>query len=103
MEEIKTKTCSKCGRELPLENFSKCASNSDGLQRQCKECHRESVRNAYYKRKEKSFGITPPNKVFSNPELAKFQPRDLLVELKARGYTWEKMFAPRIEILYNKV
>ena len=100
---METKRCTKCGRELTLDNFSKCASNADGLQRQCKECHRESVRNAYYKRKEKSFGITPPNMVFTNPELAKFQPRELLAELKARGYVWEKMFAPRIEIKYEKI
>ena len=100
---METKRCTKCGRELTLDNFSKCANSSDGLQWQCKECHRESVRNAYYKRKEKSFGITPPNKVFTNPELAKFQPRELLAELKARGYVWEKMFAPRIEIKYEKI
>lgn len=100
---METKRCTKCGRELTLDNFSKCASSIDGLQWHCKECHRKSVRNAYYKRKEESFGITPPNKVFTNPELAKFQPRELLAELKARGYVWEKMFAPRIEIKYEKI
>ena len=101
---METKRCTKCGRELTLDNFSKCAANKDGLQRMCKECHSESTRKSYYKRKEKSFGITPPpNKVFTNPELAKFQPRELLAELKARGYEWEKMYAPRQEVLYSKV
>lgn len=103
MEEIKTKKCSKCGRELTLDNFSKCASSSDGLQWQCKECHREGVKKAYYKRKEKSFDVTPLGKVYTNVELAKFQPRELLAELKARGYEWEKMYAPRQEVLYSKV
>jgi hypothetical protein len=103
MEEIKTKKCTKCGRELPLDNFSKCAANKDGLQRMCKECHSESTRKSYYKRKEKSFGVTPLGKVYTNVELAKFQPRDLLAELKARGYEWEKMYAPRQEVLYSKV
>lgn len=28
-------------------------------------------------------------KVHSNPELAKFQPRELIAELKARGYSGE--------------
>ena len=100
---METKKCAKCGKELTLDNFSKCAKNKDGLQRMCKDCHRESVRKSYNKRKEQSFGITPPNKVFNNPELAKFQPRELLAELKARGYVWEKMYAPRIEIKYEKI
>jgi hypothetical protein len=103
MEEIKTKKCTKCGRELPLDNFAKCSRNNDGLQYECKECHNERTRDNYYKRKENSFGVTPLGKVYSNVELAKFQPRDLLVELKARGYEWEKMYAPRQEVLYSKV
>lgn len=63
MEEIKTKKCSKCGRELTIDNFSKCAASGDGFQWQCKDCQRESVRQSYYRRKEKSFGITPPKKI----------------------------------------
>lgn len=103
MEEIKTKKCSKCGRELTLDNFSKNAKHKDGLQYTCKDCQRESVRKAYEKRKEKSFGVTPLGRVYTNVELAKFQPRELLAELKARGYEWEKMYAPRQEVLYSKV
>lgn len=103
MEELKTKKCSKCGRELTLDNFSKCASSSDGLQYCCKDCHRERARESYYKRKEKSFSVTPLGKVYTNVELAKFHPRELLAELKARGYEWEKMYAPRQEVLYSKV
>ena len=103
MEEIKTKKCTKCGRELPLDNFSHCSRNNDGLQYCCKDCQRESVRKSYYKRKEKAFGITPLGKVYTNVELAKFHPRELLAELKVRGYEWEKMYAPRQEVLYSKV
>ena len=33
-----TKKCSKCGRELPLSEFSKDKSKSDGLCSWCKEC-----------------------------------------------------------------
>lgn len=43
------------------------------------------------------------SRVYTNPYLAKYQPRELLAELKARGYEWEKMFAPRQEVLYSKV
>ena len=51
MEEIKTKKCTKCGRELPLDNFAKCSRNNDGLQYECKDCHNERTRDNYYKRK----------------------------------------------------
>lgn len=36
--ENTTKTCTKCGRELPLSEFNKCKSKKDGLQLYCKEC-----------------------------------------------------------------
>ena len=36
MEEIKTKVCSKCGRELPLSEFYKRSVSNDGLQSYCK-------------------------------------------------------------------
>ena len=45
MGEAGTKRCSKCGRELPLEEFSVCRSNPrDGRQGYCKACMREYLR-----------------------------------------------------------
>ena len=38
-KEIKTKKCSKCGRELPTDNFYKDNRTKDGLYSNCKECH----------------------------------------------------------------
>ena len=38
-KEIKTKKCSKCGRELPIDNFYKDNRTKDGLYSNCKECH----------------------------------------------------------------
>ena len=38
-KEIKTKRCSKCGRELPVDNFYKDNRTTDGLYCDCKECH----------------------------------------------------------------
>lgn len=45
MENLKK--CSKCGRELPLSEFGRCARFKDGLQRQCKECLNSAQRNRY--------------------------------------------------------
>ena len=42
-------------------------------------------------------------KVHTNAELAKFTPRQLMAELKARGYRWEYMLEPQRRIMYDKI
>lgn len=106
---METKVCNHCGRELTLDNFYKSSNTHDGLQGTCKMCHRESARKSYAKRKteksvvDKIVSEGSLCKVYAHPELASFSTRKLLEELKARGYTWEKMFAPRQEIDYRKI
>lgn len=73
----KRKTCSKCGRELPISHFHKDSAIKDGLQTVCKECRK----NVNTVRSDKKF-----SKVYSNPDLARFTPRQLIDELKQRGY-----------------
>lgn len=41
MTEEKTKVCTKCRRELPLSEFTKHKSRSDGLQVWCKSCRKK--------------------------------------------------------------
>jgi len=41
MTDEKTKVCTKCGRELPLSEFSKHKITKDGLKNWCKSCTRE--------------------------------------------------------------
>lgn len=36
------KECNKCGEVKPHSQFSKCSSNKDGLQYQCRDCNRKS-------------------------------------------------------------
>ena len=38
--ELKTKRCGKCGRILPITEFSKDKSRKDGLNHYCKQCDR---------------------------------------------------------------
>ena len=45
----------------------------------CIDCRRELLNNSRHNKKA--------YKVFLNPDLAKFQPRELISELRARGYT----------------
>ena len=105
MEEIKTKVCRKCGQELPISEFSRKASSKDGLQCYCKECsNRVSVECAKKRRETKQLEAKENEriefekkyKIYTNRELAKFTPRELMLELKARGYEGELVFIEHI-------
>lgn len=94
---METKICKKCGQELPLENFSKNAKMKDGLQNHCKACASEYSRQIWQRKKAKRkenelIEFEKKYKVYTNRDLAKFTPRDLMLELKARGYEGELLF-----------
>lgn len=96
MEEIKTKVCNKCGRELPIEKFSK-GSNKGGLQSRCKDCVSEYMKEYAERRKAKrkereNAEFEKKYKIYTNKDLAKFTPRELMLELKARGYEGELLY-----------
>jgi hypothetical protein len=95
---METKRCSKCGRILPLTDFFQCKSRKDGVQSFCKECHKLANKESKAKRLDEKL-----KKVYSNPDLAKYTPRELMAELKTRGYTWDYMLEPRREIPFNKI
>lgn len=113
IEEL-CKRCPKCGRLLPKEAFNKRTKSSDGLQDNCKDCMRAYNKERYERMKNESDKaivkvkeyIDLPqklHKVFSNPDLAKFTPRELMVELKARGFKWEYMLEPQKKIMFDKL
>lgn len=66
MAEEGFKVYKSCKRELPLSAFAHRSNSKDGYSHVCKEC------------KTKFNG--------GNPELAKFTPKELMDELKVRGY-----------------
>ena len=41
------KQCSKCKEQKPLSDFAKNAARKDGLQGNCKSCHRQYVKRHY--------------------------------------------------------
>lgn len=85
-QEVRTKKCSKCGRELPVSEFYvKKKGAADGLQAWCKRCQKERVRTNY------------TNKP-CNPDLAQFTPRQLIEELRHRGYTGEIQYVQKIKL-----
>ena len=86
------KECTKCHRTLPESDFYKKSGTPDGLQYVCKECQ-----SAYFKERTKK-NQGGANRVFSNPDLARFTPRQLMEELRARGYTGELKYVQTIKI-----
>lgn len=83
------KKCVQCGRELPDEMFWKNSSYSDGLMSRCKDCENE--------RRKKAIRANKMSKG-CNPELEKFTPRELIQELKARGYKGKLEYVQTIEL-----
>lgn len=94
-----TKICAKCGRELDESNFGKRKASIDGLQAWCRDCKKKYMKE----RRENTHQPCQPRKTIiknsgANSELAKFTPRELMEELKARGYSGELSYLYTIKI-----
>lgn len=93
MEQIKTeatKVCNKCGQEKPITEFQKSKSCTDGHIGQCNACVNERTRE---RRRLKA--VTPPDA--DNP-LSAYQPRELIAELRRRGYMGELKYTQIIRV-----
>ena len=108
MEEIITKVCKKCGKELPIENFYTNKSLKGGHDNTCRECKNAYSKEWAKKNREKKKLQAKENeriefekkyKIYTNRELAKFKPRELILELKARGYVGTLLYE---EVIVNK-
>lgn len=86
---METKICVCCGKVLPISSFGKNSHSSDGLMVACKECTNKRVRASRERRKSAGTRVVKTDDDGRNPELAKFHARELIAELKARGYSGE--------------
>lgn len=91
------KICKKCGRELDESSFPRNKKLKDGLSSICRDCSNAAQRAWYHDHKVVGGGKSM-NLVYSNPELAKFTPRQLIDELRARGYTGELKYTQTIKL-----
>lgn len=89
---METKKCTRCGRVLPISEFNKRAKSPDGLQAYCRECKREIYQESHLSKE----------KLLSNNPLSGYTPRELLEELKKRGYKWDKIYYTQ-EIKYENI
>lgn len=83
------KTCSKCGAQSDESMCYVNNANKDHRDTFCKEC-RKKANNERRKRMSQSDSVVVESNslinVYSNPDLALYTPRQLMQELKARGY-----------------
>lgn len=83
--KVTTKVCVGCGRELSIDNFKVHNKSNDGYSKECKECSRRR-RNA-----SAASALNP---------LEKFTARQLIEELKRRGYEGELTYT---EVKVHKI
>lgn len=84
---METKICKSCGRELPI---SEMYSNALGVTNVCRDCRKKKYNETIAKRKKnKSLEEELANAKILR--LQDFTPRELLQELKRRGYEWTSM------------
>lgn len=93
--QAKTKTCTKCGRELPISEFYARTGAKDGLQTICKECHNAKTKESIARRKAQTEDAKPKDTIKELTEavagitngLKAITDQTLVAELRARG--WE--------------
>jgi hypothetical protein len=88
---METKQCTKCGRILPISEFQLNNKTPDGLTHICKNCSQKG-------KKKKNFQLYEKGNENSNPLLKDFTPRELIQELRIRGYKGELTFIQTIKI-----
>lgn len=77
-----TKTCKRCGRVLPIEQMYR---NVFGVSNVCCECRKEAYHATMAKRKERK-DLVEQLEDAKSARLSSFTPRELMQELKRRGY-----------------
>lgn len=79
-EQTKTKVCKRCGRELPLHEFSRNARTADGLQVYCRDCCKEAMKKTRRGKVQKDIERATYG-------LASFTDEELFNELRRRGFS----------------
>ena len=97
---IETKKCKCCGQELPLSEFT---TTQFGILHTCKACVVKNRVEAI-KQKKEAVDLQASVEDAKKARLGDFTPRELLAELKRRGYKWDKMWVETVQYVeYNKI
>lgn len=107
--DLFTKVCPKCGHRLFKADFHKSTKSTTGYQSYCKKCaaeankQRAKSRNAIDSVETTLHDGHTLSKIHKHAGLASFTPRQLMEELKARGYSWNYMLEPQRKVMFEKI
>lgn len=87
---METKICKKCGQELPISEFRKTRWGT--LAETCNKCFSEAMS------KTKAINRVNEKQEARSLRLQDFEPRELMEELKRRGYKGELTFVQHIKL-----
>lgn len=87
---METKICRICGEEKPITDFAKHPQYKDGYDTRCKCCINAHRKTYYHAQKMTHKG--------GNSALADFSPRELIEELRTRGYKGTLQFTKTITL-----
>lgn len=102
------KVCKSCGRELPIDKFYR---KSKGYRKICMDCCEENLTQKSMKLDmiDELLSYVSYDKLLefartrnADVSLARYEPRELLAELKKRGYKWTDMSC-ELKIDWNKI
>lgn len=97
MEEVRV--CKCCGRELPISKF---IVSKLGVSKTCNECRSSKIKASKQRKKEiKDMQSTIEES--KQLRLQDFSPRDLMLELRRRGYEGTLTFVERHVIDLTKL
>lgn len=97
---METKICKRCGRELPITEYSTGKAHGTPFVRSvCKSCMKEKQRKGHAARKAKK-EITHAEELEQarRMRIKDFTPRELMEELARRGYTGKLQYTEVHEI-----
>ena len=94
---METRKCKQCGRELPITEFTR---KHFGLAHLCKECSAQRIADARAKKKqEKDLEKELANA--RNLRIQDLKPRELMAELKRRGYEFQMTYT-EVHVINSK-
>ena len=107
--ELALKYCPCCNRKIPTDQFYRHKNRYDGLSCYCKECTKKRNHDSYHRNhitKDIQIVSTPmansTKPTTENRPLKDIKSRELLEELKSRGYVWDKMWIQQY-VEYSKI
>lgn len=104
---VNYKTCTKCGMVKPVDEFHRKLSSPDGRQPWCKKCQLDASRTNRTNKNQcprvtvkpgALAGLNKRGSTDANNPLAEYTPRELMLELKRRGYEGDLTYTAKISL-----